>query len=132
MNSRTKSIVKFLDADGSEYKLHNLIKKNGDFNIAIEKLLAEMPKVNKSTEHYTIDAYVDITTDSPVAYSGWDMLGGPDPDSYLINGQRGYLAFLPRGRKARLEKVEHEEFYKKYKYASSVENQNFKINLYTL
>jgi hypothetical protein len=131
MNSRTKSIVKFLDADGSEYKLHNLIKKNGDFNIAIEKLLAEMPKVNKSTEHYTIDAYVDMKIDSPVAYSGWDMLGGPDPDKYLINGQKGYLAYLTRGRKARLEKVEH-EFYKKYKYISSVENQNYKINLYTL
>ena len=130
MNTRSKAIIKYLKADC--FKLNNLIRKNnGNIKIVVEKFLTEMPKnFNKSTEHYTIDAYVDCKLDYPVAYSGWDMLGGPDPDRFILNGQECHITW--NNKKALLEKIEHPEFYKKYKYTTSVENNNVKINLYTL
>ena len=126
MNTRSKRIVEFLESDF--FRLNNLIRKNGIEN-AMEKFLEEMPKTfKKATEHYEINAYVDWKSEFSVAYSGWDLMGGPDVDRYILNGRECHTTW---NRKAQLEKVSHPDFYEQYKYTASIENKNLKINLYT-
>ena len=48
-----------------------------------QQLVNELPTFKKA---YEIDAYIDLH-DGRVATSGWDMLGGPDPDTIVINGR---------------------------------------------
>ncbi len=98
LKSNLKKIIEVLIpgdlyTDQHFYKMHNMCKRMNVEGAAMQ-LLATMPEGKKV---YEIEAFLDFG-DHPPAYSGWDMLGGSEPDHYIINGREpeksGYKPFL--------------------------------------
>jgi hypothetical protein len=91
MKRKLKSIINALHKDeiGCEtcYKFHNLIHKIGVNSIDGE-ILKMLGSLEPSRKMYEIESYID-------SYEGNSMtniLGGADPDIFVINGRRVYLS----------------------------------------
>jgi hypothetical protein len=91
MKRLLKEIISTFTTDSvgynTNYKIHNLIHEKGINGIDGE-ILKMLKSLQPSRKMYEIELYID----SYEGNSATNILGGADPDIFVINGRRVYLS----------------------------------------